>query len=625
MIRGFSVEQIVGSFDNDRIDLVIGGARREGYYDYHAAFERAAKNLGNAEGVLCSVLGDVCSMMFTGDQKCYGAYIRLGDGRRSASIEDFVGELAQILLGVFEKINNSFLKARVADVLWLNRKITKFQRPIRFAIAALEAYCLREVDHDSWYAGRSESLWFRAISLAMGLGKRGEPYVRRLGDKLLLAFRACSAEGNGLLIPLARLLLESKMPLSNPTEIPIKLERHIAGLKDVVDVFEQNDFYDLLLRWYELLGCKDRIEECLIRKADINCIAGGQWAKDKADPGMVSGRYEEALRCYDRLSRDAKRRLCVADKIAATRKSLRTAYRGMSENMQPIHGKRIDITAYVKSIRAEMQALNFSDALCKFVGLHRACVKDLKANTKKLLEENPTLAFFSWETLEDDRVVSRTEGIKPGEDKIEDSPRFHQMLVQQQYAFLLELEWKAQLWPAFSLLRDKRKFDESLCFDMVSQSKFVPPNRRFMFARGIKAGFDNDFQTAAALLLPQLENAVRVHLKKYDCDTMHRDVGKETDSELGLSRLVGRPELSLLLDEDLQFEMLALFGPPPNFNLRNRYAHGLVDDCAGCNMLDFYVWYMALRLVIFGCMERPERMGLKLVNRGGLHEKEDVG
>ena len=61
--------------------------------------------------------------------------------------------------------------------------------------------------------------------------------------------------------------------------------------------------------------------------------------------------------------------------------------------------------------------------------------------------------------------------------------------------------------------------------------------------------------------------------------------------------------------------MRVLYGPPPNYNLRNQYAHGLVDDCSGCAMTDFLVWYNALRLVVLGCLKHPEKMGLKFARK----------
>ena len=611
MIRGFTVEQVVNSFDDRMIAEAVNDVRREGYYDYHVALDKRAKALDTAAGALLGVLGDACSMCLTNDGKVYGPHITLAEGRRSPSIEDFVGELAEVLQGVFDKISNELLKSRIADVLWVNRKLTGFQKPIRFAIAALDAYCLIDVDYDLWYAGRCETLWFRAISLAMGLGMRGEQYVNRLAEKLLAVFQSCAGGEESLLIPMARLFFESKIPLERPQEIPLALERRLLELKDVKDIIGQNACYDLLAKWYERLALTEKFEECLFLKAEANRAVGDQWSQDQVEPGMVSARYEEAQRCYDKLSRAFKVRHRVPDLVKTLRRSTHAAYQKMSANMQPIYGKRINIGKYIESTRKEMHGLDFATAIYKFLRLHRTRVDDLRVQAREIIRKCPTMSFFAWTTFDNGRVVSRTEGIDPRKDGIEETPRFHQMLIQL-YDFQIELLWKSCLWPAFMVLKEEHHIADSDCFDMVSQSRFVPENRRFMFARGIWAGFNDDFQTAAALLLPQLENAVRFHLKAYDCDTVYHDVGKEIDSELGLSNLVGRDDMKFLFDEDFRFELLVLFGSPPNFNLRNRYAHGLVDDCEGCCIYDFFVWYVSLRFVVYGCQKHPERLGLKL-------------
>ncbi|MFC3161608.1 hypothetical protein ACFOEQ_27085 [Chryseobacterium arachidis] len=42
-----------------------------------------------------------------------------------------------------------------------------------------------------------------------------------------------------------------------------------------------------------------------------------------------------------------------------------------------------------------------------------------------------------------------------------------------------------------------------------SKSPFVPEDRLHIYSLGITAGFQNDFVTAAHLLIPQLENSLR--------------------------------------------------------------------------------------------------------------------
>lgn len=609
MMGKYTVQEIVESLDNKRLKKLFSTAQRAAFGDYHKVLERESKCLSSAEGQLYDVFSDAMSMMFVREGSTYCAHIRLSNGRRSASIEDFIGERAEVLQGVFDKIDNPLLRFRIADVLWVNRKITKFKNPIRFAVAALDACVELEVCQETWYAGRNEELWFRAIALAKSIGTRDAKYLKSFSEKLLTAFEKTTCGKQSILLSLARLMLESELPLNKPRAIPQKLESQLGHL-DADDIFKRNDYYDLIWKWYERLGLKEKCIDCLFRKAEDNRVVGDKWTKEGSDPGMISGRYEEAQRCYDQLPKRYKVENDIGELSKNVRRSLHVAYQGMVKNMQHFKGKPIDISKYIAASRKSIHGLDFSSALCRFVGMHRVNVSRLKKNTKTSLRKNPTLAFFASETFENDRVAARSEGIDPYQKDIETTPRFYQWMLHI-FGSQLSMEWQACLWPAYRVLREEHEVEDGDYYSIVAQSDFVPENRRFMFARGLKAGFEGDFQTAASLLLPQIENAVRIHLKKHGCDTFRRDVSKEVDSEVGLSKLVERDEMSLLFDEELRFEMRVLYGSPPNYNLRNQYAHGLVDDCSGCAMTDFLVWYNALRLVVLGCLKHPEKMGLK--------------
>ena len=610
--KGFTVEQIITAFDNSKVEAIIASVKDGGYLDYHTKFEDAAKRLATAEGVLYKILGDACSMMFRLDANVYGPYFWLANGRRSASIEDFVGDVAKVLLGVFDKAENPLIKARVADILWVNRKLTKYERPIRFAKTALAGYCDIKVNQELWFEGRNEEVWFRAIELALSLKSEGHEYIVALEKKLLALCDVESEEGHDLLIKIGRIFLESGLPLEDGVIIIKKAEDRLFALTDPKHIFEINDIYDLLIQWYEKEGRHDEVNRCLFAKAEANRVVGDRWADENVDSMMLSTRYELAQRCYDKLPKKFKSDNNVAELASIVRKSLHAAYKKTVDGMQHIYSDKVDIGELVGSSRRQMHGLDFSSAICKFVMLFDLDVVQLKESTLKMVNEHPILGLFQHTTYENNRVASRLEGLDFNDPNFDKSPRFHQMVVQQ-FSYQLSFVWQACLLPAFSVMREEHQLVDADFYAMMESSRFVPDNRRFMFARGIKAGWFQDFQTAAALLLPQIENSVRVLLKRSGNDTLAHNGIKEIDSELGLSNLVCRDEMmGTLFNENLCFMMQAMFGPPPNFNLRNQYAHGLVDDCNGINMYDFYIWYVALKLIIFGCVDRPEKVGLKI-------------
>lgn len=613
MIRDYTVEQIIASFNNSKVASILVGVTSPSYYEYSFALKTVGDRQSSAESVLYELLSDACSLEFgQRGEEVYSPHIRLANGSRSASLEDFVGEVAEVLLGIFEQIDNSLLKARVADILWVNRKLTKSDRPLRFAKAALDGYCAINIAQWEEWTVCGEGILLRAIELAMSLKKEGLKYVQVLKEKLIEACHTLPEDDCHSLFTICRIVLVCGLPIEDSTIIYDKIEKVVAGLSIPSQINEINIGYALLIKWYEKDKRLEDINRCLLAKAETNRIAGEGWTKGNVDPGIVCARLEEAQRCYDKLSKQYKDANGVAQLQKNVQKLLHETYKKISDDMQRVRGAPTDIRKYVEATRKDMYGLTFSRAICRFVAGFNVSVSILRSSTRDMLNEHPIMGLFQHFSYENGVVASRQDGINFGDPDYDKSQHFHQLVVQQ-FVHQLSFVWQAHLFPAFSVLIDEHKISDCDYYSIVESSKFVPRNRRFLFARGIKAGFLQDFQTAAALLLPQIENAVRIHLKAHGVNTFAHDVTKEIDTEIGLSSLVGRDDvMSRLFDENLSFVMKAMFGPSPNLNLRNQYAHGLIDDCEGISMFDFYIWYFALKLIVIGCVDHPEKSGLKL-------------
>ena len=614
MINGYRVDQIVASFDGAKIDSILGGVGFQSCYYYHIELERFGNKYKTAEGTLYKILSEACSMSFSqNDGTTFVPRVQLNDGRRSAALQDFVGEVAQVLLGVLERLENPpILKARVADIIWTNRKLIKCKMPIRFAKSALDGYCAIDITSRKQCAFSDERMWLRAIKLALSLKKEGDRYVAVLKSKLLSLYNTLSDNEFGLMLRIGHIFLESELPLDDSTTVTNNIEKGLVRLSAQNHINVINDGYALLIKWYKKDDKQNEINRCLFAKAEINRAIGEKWAAEGIDPGIVSARLEEAQRCYNQLSRQYKVDNGVERLQKKVRKLLHEANKKVSDGMQRFRGDPIDVSKCVETSRKQIHGLSFSSTISRFVGSFNVDVAALRRDIRKLLGDHPVLGLFQHITYEKELVASRQEGIDFRSPDYDKTPLFHQLVVKQ-FVNQMHFAWIACLWPMFSVLREEHKLKDSDYYSIAESSKFVPCNRRLMVARGIKAGYVQDFQTAAALLLPQIENAVRVHLKAHGSDTFTHNVANEIDSELGLSNLVCRDEMmSLLFDENLAFMMKAMFGPSPNLNLRNQYAHGMIDDCEGVSMYDFYIWYFALKLIIFGCADHPEKLGLKL-------------
>jgi hypothetical protein len=63
-------------------------------------------------------------------------------------------------------------------------------------------------------------------------------------------------------------------------------------------------------------------------------------------------------------------------------------------------------------------------------------------------------------------------------------------------------------------------------------------------------------------------------------------------------------EVQQLFDEDLIFELKALFCDPLGPNLRNEVAHGLLDDGGSQFAYSIYAWWFTFRLLFINFWNR---------------------
>lgn len=134
---------------------------------------------------------------------------------------------------------------------------------------------------------------------------------------------------------------------------------------------------------------------------------------------------------------------------------------------------------------------------------------------------------------------------------------------------------------------------------LVTNNAYVPPDREFMFAKGLLAGFEGDFLVASHLLIPQLENSIRFVLNQNGNITSGLDKDGIQD-EFDLNRILSSSEFKETLEgifgEDTVFDLRGLLVERYGANLRNDIAHGLLGYSSFNSISPCYIWWMVLRL-----------------------------
>ena len=139
-----------------------------------------------------------------------------------------------------------------------------------------------------------------------------------------------------------------------------------------------------------------------------------------------------------------------------------------------------------------------------------------------------------------------------------------------------------------------RKLDKESVFYMVYHcgSKFIPQERKYLYAKGVQAGFENDFITASHLLIPQIENSL-----KFIAEQNYITVSKLSDEIQHDNTLGGTLEkIKDIADIDLYKELTSFLIDTSNTNYRNEICHGLMNPIL-IEYYGIYLWWLSLKMI----------------------------
>jgi hypothetical protein len=142
---------------------------------------------------------------------------------------------------------------------------------------------------------------------------------------------------------------------------------------------------------------------------------------------------------------------------------------------------------------------------------------------------------------------------------------------------------------------------------IISHSPFVPPERKYLFAKGLHAGLTGDFFTATHILIPQIENSVRYLMWRRGIITSGLD-DSGIQNEHNLNSTLYRQEITSIFDENTIFDLKCLLVEHAGSNLRNRMAHGLISDEEFMSPLMSYIWWLTLRLCCLPILIHQQRI-----------------
>lgn len=597
----------------------LGTALHEGYPSMWQALSAAAKQAmaqqQQARGKVLWLLADACSMMLTpaSVNEPFRPFMVI-EGKRSVIPDDLADAEIEFFAEIVDEIDDPWLKARLADIVWLRGT----KRDAKFALTAIDAYRSIPVDSETWVRGGQEC-WPRAIQLVRMLGRGAGDRLSEMDAAISSAFDSAGANDGFLGLWLADLMETNGLGHSRRAAMAQKLESLATEIEAIGDLHRAREFFGASARWFGLAENSSKAAAMTASQARLWVAEGAAHVSSQNSSYIAAAHcYENAIQVYRTIPRSERAALHVDERLVELQKRLGEAGEKSLAEMHVISSPGVDISKLVEASRRTVSGKELVEALRSFCGLYPGIdVKKARADAINRIREHPLSALFPATVMSSDgRVVAKHSGIGPGA-LADDDPTVRSEMIRD-YGLLLGIVVQGSIWPALETLWLEHRLHEADFVGLAGQSPVVPKDRVRLFGKALYAGYDRDFVAALHLLVPQIEQLVRFHLKQAGAKTTNLD-RNGIENELGLSSLMDLPEAGKVFGSNVSFEIKALFCDPFGPNLRNQLAHGLLgfDDCQ--SVYSVYAWWFGLKLTFnafWVAAHRPEAGANEVAENG---------
>ena len=576
----------------------LANQEREGYPSMWQAFSSAARKASednrSSHGKALWLLADACSMMLSPKSlnEPFKPFMVM-EGRRSVIPDDLSESDIAFYAEIVDAIDDAWLKARVADLVWLKQR----PRNVQFALAAIDAYRRIPLDAETWVRGGREC-WERAISLARMLKAGAGARLSEMEAVILDAFNTAAKESGFLALWLADLIDAYGLGRTHSAAIAQKLNVLAVEFEGDGDLHRSREFFDAASRWFGRSGDEAKAAEMTVAVAEgwvKEAIA--RVSSDQPSHMVAASFYEKSIQIYRSIPRSQRLIHQVDERIAELHQHMSDAGEKSLDELSGVKTPGVDISELVENARKSVAGKSVQDALFSFANIYQgARVDQVRTAAEKILQQSIFRRLAgSTHLSRDGRVIAKQPEAGFDNAPASDDPALWAQMVHD-YQILINIVVHGDIWPAHEVLLQEHRLREDDFIGLASQSPIVPRGRERLFGKALYAGFDRDFTVSIHLLAPQIEHMVRFHLKSAGVKTTNLDIDG-IENENGLSTLMGLPETETVFGQDLSFEIKALFCDALGPNLRNELAHGLLDDDSFQSIHAIYAWWMGLRLV----------------------------
>ena len=518
-------------------------------------------------------------------------YIDYQRNQRSLLPLDLTENDLSFLESVLPEVNDSWLRARIADVLWIGRK----PRVPKFAHIAIDAYSEHEIEFDTWIFD-VKKCYARAIALCRQI--KDFDRHSRIQKKLIKEAIKSDSKDFGLIVQVCKLLNDLALDATHEKAIAENLIRISELCRKKEDYILARDCLSIAAIKFTQLKQEGEKTDCLFQFAacfeeEADNIKGSQ-------SFFANLLYSQATQAYRRIPRTRRKPLGVDEKINSLKLKISdtgvASLKDMAVIKTPVEDGRQMVEEAQKHVSEKELA---RDAVLYFTGVFGGfqrdkLFQDAKINMRSYLFMS---LFGSTHLSRDGRVVARVPPASLSSDDESVNAKVVEKNALSIFTSECQIIVQATIIPALDQILKEHVIEKNLIIGACYHSPVVPDNREQILANALWAGFEYEFSNAVHLLCPQVEHIVRTQLNESGVNTRNVD-DDGISSELGLGSLLELPQCEKVFGKDTTFELKAVFTHALGFNLRNDVAHGLLDDNSAYEISSIYAWWLVLKLVI---------------------------
>lgn len=584
---------------------VLAGAEREGYFSMYSVFSDAEKKAFDedrkAHGKVLWLLSSACSMMLSPESvnEPFKPFAVFND-RRSTIPDDLSESDVAFFMQIIDKIDDPWLKARLADLVWL----VQSPRDGKYALIAIDSYHSIPLDPETWTHDILDC-WKRAICLARMIRTTADDRLAKMEASIIETLLSLTKTDDSIFLDLANLLKAAGLGKSHALVIAEKLKDFGSELVGKSSHFIVREYFQASSLWFKIAKEDSKSIEMTVAEAENWVTEATHRISSEQPSHMVAAScYEKAIQIYRTVPKTKRSEHRVNERIADLQKRLNKSGKKSLDEMRVISTPLTDISELVKNVHDAVRGKTSLEALRTFANLPCSVnSKELREDAVDQIQNFPLQALVATRVISTDgRTVAQHSGINPSTELSDDDKTgeneavIRSTMIRNYHQIHIGIAVQGYIWPAQEILLMEHRIRETDFIALASQSPIVPIGREHLFGKALFAGYDRDFVTALHILVPQIEHMVRFHLQQAQVKTRNLD-SSSVETENSLNTLMDLPETKEIFGENLCFEIKTLFCDQFGPNLRNELAHGLLDDIASQSACSIYAWWLVMKLV----------------------------